>query len=129
MTTEWTEPTIPCLGWWPTGSRYICSPAPTDTDKDTVIYVERRVDAIVKLYEQGWNFNGEDYGVPDKKEEEWFSVKKTINGILENYIVTQNKERFYRWVTATELAKKLNLLKKEDRISLFNVIVDGEKLY
>lgn len=59
----------------------------------------------------------------------WFSAKKTIDGVLYNYIVMDDREKFKKWVTATELSRKLNLTKKEDRIAVFNTIVNEEPLY
>ena len=115
---------------WPTGSRYICNPAPMDTDEDTVILVSNLKEALSVLLEQGWTIAGsESY---EQKEEEvsiWFSAKRSVEGTLYNFIVTTDEERFRRWVTATELSKKLNLLKKQDRIAVFQVIVDEQTMW
>lgn len=109
---------------WPTGSRYICNPPPTDTDNDTVVLVKSLHESAGELTRDGWTIDG-NYG-PD---EEWISLKKEIDGVKENYIMMQNLERYGKWVTATELAKKLNLLEKTDRIAVFDVIVGGNTLY
>ncbi len=119
---------------WPTGSRYICVPAPTDTDTDYVVLVANLQTAIAELKKVGWSIGGEDNEsytnqLIDDDELSWFSAKKRIDGELVNYIVMTDVERFNKWVTATELCKKLNLLKKDQRIAVFQVIVEGEKLY
>lgn len=62
-------------------------------------------------------------------EYKWFSAKKTIDGVVYNYIVMEDQDKFNKWVTATELSRKLNLTKKEDRIAVFNTIVDEVSLY
>lgn len=118
------------LAAWPTGSRYICNPPITTTDVDFVLFVEDIQAAYKQLRETSWKIGGEDnktYGEPEVNG--WFSAKKKINEALVNYIVVSDQDQFSKWVTATELAKKLNLLKKEDRIALFEVVVKGEKLY
>lgn len=118
------------LAAWPTGSRYICNPPVTNTDDDYVLFVEDIKAAYLELLDTNWTIGGANnasYAVEDVGE--WFSAKKHINGEVVNYIVVGNQETFSKWVTATELCKKLNLLKKEDRIALFEVVVKGEKLY
>lgn len=115
---------------WPTGSRYICNPPVTNTDDDYVLFVEDIKAAYLELLDTNWTIGGANnasYAVEDI--DNWFSAKKHINGEVINYIVVGDQETFSKWVTATELCKKLNLLKKEDRIALFEVVVKGEKLY
>lgn len=112
------------LSYWSTGSRYICDPPPMDTDNDTVILVEDLQKVYEILLKEEWKPGG-SYHENDK----WISFKKEINGVLENYIVTQDTELYGKWVTATELCKKLNLLRKEDRIITFKVVVEGATLY
>jgi aspartyl-tRNA synthetase len=46
------------LSKWPTGSRYICNPAPTDTDNDTVILVSDIEAATKDLVANGWEVGG-----------------------------------------------------------------------
>lgn len=118
------------LAAWPTGSRYICNPPVTNTDDDYVLFVEDIKAAYLELLDTNWTIGGANnasYTVEDV--DNWFSAKKHINGEVVNYIVVSDQDQFSKWVTATELAKKLNLLKKEDRIALFEVVVKGEKLY
>lgn len=99
----------------------MCSPAPTDTDNDTVILAEDIGLAATSLFKDGWEYGG-SYVVGDY----WFSYKKSINGIIENFIVTQDSVQFAKWKKATELCKTLNLLNKNDRVAVFKAIVDDK---
>jgi len=123
------------INCWPTGSNYICNPPVTDTDRDTVFFVEDLYGAAEALEKDGWDLGGSrsalspDGWVIGDASRDWMSFKKNIDGILENYILTKNFQFFTNFVNATELAKKLNLQKKEDRVTLFSVIVDGKALY
>ena len=113
---------------WPTGSRYICNPAPTDTDNDTVVLVEDLEKAKTALVSFGWTVSGEGYGSV-KNDDGWFSAKKEIDGVLENLIVMHEQDKFAKWINATELSKKLNLVNKQDRITVFSFVVDGSPLF
>lgn len=111
---------------YPTGSRYICNPAPTDTDNDTVILVNGFYDWPTLLEKDGWVrcTEGEYIG----HDSEFLAFRKGE----ENYIVTEDPQFYSSYVKATEGAKALNLLNKEDRIALFQAVantktqVDGE---
>lgn len=98
---------------YPTGSRYICNPAPKDTDNDTVVLVNGYYEWPDLLEKEGWERCGEDYGDDGSQ-----AFRKGE----ENYIVMEDEELFKKWIYATEAAKALNLLKKEDRIALFSAI-------
>lgn len=106
-----------------TGSRYICDPPVLDTDDDYIVLVDDLAESIEKfLYQDGWKRSGaESYPVGGN----WESIKKTFNGTVINLIMTDDENFFNRFVHATETAKKLNLLKKEDRIVLFQAIVEA----
>lgn len=99
---------------YPTGSRYICNPAPKDTDNDTVILVNGFYDYDTILRDDGWEDCGPDYD----NVGEFRAYRKGE----ENYIVTEDPEFYDSYVKATEGAKALNLLKKEDRIALFQAV-------
>lgn len=95
----------------PTGSRYICNPPPMDTDNDTVFLVNGYYDWRQMLLNDGW----EDCGASYETGGEFQAFRKGE----ENWIVTEDEEFFTSYVKATEGAKALNLLNKEDRIKLF----------
>lgn len=108
-------------GIYQTGSSVICSPPVTDTDIDFVIYTveELKLDTFLKF--EGFNRSSseeEDYDM----ESEGFTCYRKGNI---NLIVTTNYEWYLLWVKATKLAKALNLLKKEDRITLFKFVLYG----
>ena len=105
-----------------TGSREICNPPPTDTDEDWLIYTTQLADLQDEVYADGFRMGAvqaERY--PDSETMSW--RKGEIN-----LIITASAEEFDLWETATKLAKKFNLLKKEDRIRLFHAIRTGEWL-
>lgn len=100
---------------YPTGSRYICNPAPTDTDNDTVILCNGYYDYASMLINDGWEDCGQQYEMPG----DFMAFRKDE----ENLIITEDPEFFQTYIRATEGAKVLNLLKKEDRIALFHAIM------
>lgn len=98
-----------------TGSRVICDPAPEDTDEDWVIYPENYQHYVDDLLSDGW----ETYNNVNYVGELFTSLRK---GDL-NYIVVSTGEMYNKFVLATKVAKRLNLLKKEERILLFQAIL------
>lgn len=99
---------------YPTGSRYICNPPLMNTDKDTVILVNGYYDWQKLLLSEGW----EDCGVDYEDVGTFESYRKGE----ENYIVTEDEEFYKNFVKATEGARALNLMVKEDRIKLFQAV-------
>ena len=102
-----------------TGSRYICDPAPTDTDEDFICLVQPSAyDALgdfgFKQCGQPEFYTGNDNG----------GFRSWRRGDL-NLITTESEEFFTRFIGATELAKRLNILEKANRIALFQVVLYG----
>lgn len=106
---------------YPTGSRYICNPPVMDTDNDTVFLVNGYYDYASILLNDGWEDCGECYELPG----EFRAFRKGE----ENYICTEDEKFFDAYVKATDGAKALNLLKKEDRITLFHSILNASGGY
>jgi hypothetical protein len=109
----------------PTGSRYICDPAPTDTDEDYVVLVlpEDFDDLILKISDNGYDLGGSDvFAAEEISLNEWDGFQSWKKGDI-NLIITTSKEFFDKFVEATEIAKELNLLQKEDRITVFQKIL------
>jgi len=100
----------------PTGSRYICNPAPKDTDNDTVMLVNGFYDWQQALLNDGWEQCG-DY--------EFGGQFNAFRKGQENYIVTEDEDFFNRYIFATEAARSLNLLVKDDRIKLFQAVANA----
>ena len=113
-----------------TGSRVICSPAPTDTDDDYLVLANSywcAFDIYDHLEDLGYTYNsGEDSAYDNMgsfdDEEGFMSFKK---GEV-NYIITPSKEFFTKFGLATLAAKEQNLLNKADRIALFRKFLYGE---
>jgi hypothetical protein len=108
----------------PSGSRVICNPAPVDTDEDFVVLIQCReaIDFVEHMQSLGYSQDGcETYDILVELEEQggWASFKKDTT----NYIVTMDEKFFDKWVLATNIAKRLNLLNKEDRVKLFQFIL------
>jgi len=108
-----------------TGSREICNPPVMNTDIDICVRVlgepgiteEQQILGFKHyLRERGWTQHG-DY--PDSDTESW--KKDEYNIILHKTELSYNL-----WYVATQVAKKLNLLNKEDRIMLFDAVIGGQ---
>jgi len=103
-----------------TGSRETCTPAPTDTDVDFVVFAHGP--HVVKRIAQAGFINtsaphADTYGGSGPFEN--FRCGEV------NLIVTDD-DRFYdAWRGATVIAKRLNLLEKADRIALFQGVLYG----
>lgn len=97
-----------------TGSSYICNPPVTDTDIDVMFLVYDLEETEIDLIRDGWKRCGiADYAVGN-----WAAYRKENL----NALVTSNRDHYDKFEAATELAKKRNLLKKEDRVKLFATI-------
>lgn len=108
----------------PTGSNYICNPPVNDTDIDTVILVKEGYEE--SLAGLGW----EPTLAPDGSDETYCNngdFKSWRKG-NKNYIVTSIPDFYKKFVIATKAAKALNLLKKEQRIYLFQCIFDVQNV-
>lgn len=104
----------------PVGSRVTCNPPPTDTDEDYLVLVDN-LDlsmALKAMQEEGWEM-GTEFSV-DHQPEFYSLGKGNVNVIL-----TDSQHWFDRFLLATRVATKLNLLNKDDRITLFQAILYG----
>lgn len=129
-------PSIPD-GWLriePVGSRVTCNPPPTDTDRDWLVLVpsiqpETQGDPFfgfaAELSKDGWTLP-EPYtpANPDKPQEGGLVFMSVRRG-EDNLILTDSEEFFRRFLAATSVAKRLNLLDKADRIALFQAVLYG----
>lgn len=103
------------------GSTYTCSPAPTNTDVDFVCLAKDNevfLDFYDKLLKHGWKF---DLTYDDSF---FTSVKKSINGVKYNYIITDNEKWFVAFLRARELCKELNLMDKQQRIKVHHAFLE-----
>lgn len=106
----------------PVGSRVTCNPPPTDTDEDflvTVLYFYHD-EAIAALSADGFALdNPNEHYVPDS------GVFNSWRKGNTNIILTKDYDFARRFKAATFVAKQLNLLKKEDRVTLFQAVLYG----
>ena len=107
------------IKWQKVGSQVTCNPPPSGTDIDYLILLNaRRPNAISSL---GFFFEaGAHYEPSEGQFNSW--RKGNVN-----LIVTDCPIFYEKFVSATNAAKKLNLLLKDERITLFQAILYGAK--
>ena len=101
------------------GSRVTCNPAPVDTDRDWLVLIKPGAEKL--LPENGFSQDGSPQFYTGNDNGGFRSWRK---GEL-NVITTPDNEFFQRFITATALAKRFNLLNKQDRIALFQAVLYG----
>lgn len=102
--------------WFPTGSNYICNPPVTDTDIDIMLYVTDKTETSNALLDLGNAvLNYDDLYI----DQPFLSVRYGKY----NFLITDEVMYFADFKFATEVAKKLNLKNKTDRIVLFDAIL------
>jgi len=101
-----------------TGSRYICDPPVEDTDDDYIVLTEDKACFLSESAANGWDVHSyDDY----PEDDDFVSLRK---GVV-NLIVTECDVFYGRFVTATNAAKKMNLIDKTDRIKFFQGVLYG----
>lgn len=113
----------------PVGSRVTCNPAPTDTDEDYLcmlapeLHDQCDVSFDAKMIDAGWRLGGskptDETAIPDDQVF-WSYTKGDVN-----LIVTKSPVFFSRFLAATSVSKRLNLMRKADRIALFQAVLYG----
>ena len=107
---------------FPTGSSYICNPPVTNTDIDEMFLVDDLQEVNFQLTGLGWTKCGLEEETYQDKPSHWAAYRKeNMNALL-----TTDLKYFMNFFKATEEAKHLNLLNKEDRIALFQKILGEE---
>lgn len=102
-----------------------CNPAPTNTDADYLVMVKPGVDAGLSMdnalrasgYRLGGSKPTDTEAVPEGARF-WSYTRGEVN-----FIVTQSDVFHARFLAATSVAKRLNLLDKADRIALFQAVL------
>lgn len=113
----------------PVGSRVTCNPAPLDTDEDYLYLVKDLSKFCKDAEKQGMLVDGSEVTPMDEEGDSIdFFVSFSTFGRAVNIIVTDSQEFFDRFMVATHVAKKLNLLDKQQRILLFQAILYGNKV-
>ena len=113
----------------PVGSRVTCNPPPTDTDEDYLVLLKSDDgwDEFCDMMDkEKWEFDGSDIDDAADTREEWDRFQSfSKNGI--NLIVTSSELFFRRFMAASSVAKRLNLMNKCDRIALFQAVLYGNE--
>lgn len=110
----------------PVGSRVTCNPPPTDTDADYLVEIpageeaKQAVSATLLGFAIEWEA-GESGQYEQLVNTDFASWRA---GHL-NFIVTNNPDFAAKFRQASNLAKRLNLLQKEDRIAVFQAVLYG----
>jgi hypothetical protein len=112
------------IKWEHVGSRVTCNPPPTDTDDDYLLLVSDHRSFRNDVLLEGFEIGGSmwlDSHTPLESEDRFSSYTK---GQV-NLIVTQDEIFYRKFIAATVVAKRLNLMSKEDRIALFQAVLYG----
>lgn len=107
-------------GIYATGSAVICDPPVMTNDKDFIICAINPVNLIEFLNHNEFEISHNEGYDFDPNE----GITCLRRGEL-NLIVTGDYEFYLKFVNATILAKKLNLLEKSQRIDLFQYVLYG----
>lgn len=106
------------------GSRVTCNPPPTDTDCDFILLIDdSRWQAFIdEVTHEGWVQGGSN--MPDAVNT-LPPEKRFLSFVLgqDNLIVTQSPIFYARFIAATHVAKQLNIMRKADRIMLFQAVL------
>ena len=110
----------------PVGSRVTCNPAPTDTDRDWLVLVTagRFDDFADALEAAGWVVGGSRIPNEANRLASCERFNSFVKGI-DNIIATESPDFHSRFLAASTLARRFNLLDKKDRISLFQGVLYG----
>lgn len=108
------------VGIYATGSSVICNPPILDTDKDFIICSKDPTILIDYLVDNDFEISmNEGYEFdPD-------SGITCLRRLAVNLVITRDYAFYLKFVEATKLAKKLNLLEKTQRIALFQYVLYG----
>jgi hypothetical protein len=109
----------------PVGSRVTCSPPPDGSDEDYLVLFSPSVRIHEVMVTRGWDVDGSR--IPDdtnytRPEDRFLSYRR---GDV-NVILTCSATFFNRFMAASSVAKRLNLLDKADRIALFRAVLYAE---
>ena len=107
----------------PVGSRVTCNPPPMDTDRDFLVLV-KEIDfnnLLFQLLKEDFEIGGSRVYRRGLTEDD-FAFQSYTKGDI-NLIVTASPKFFDKFIKATNIARDLNLLNKQDRIDLFQEVL------
>lgn len=108
----------------PVGSRVTCNPPPSDTDIDYLVLIDN-VGAsrlFPGLFAANFDMDGSSVCDPADHLDNEGTFQSFSKGEL-NLIITEDPIFYRKFLAATAVAKRLNLLLKEDRIALFQAVL------
>lgn len=106
-----------CIEFRYVGSRDCCNPPVLDTDIDILYLVASREQFISICEDIGFKRGG------SRTPKGQFSSLRC--GIV-NLIVTADHSYYEKFLIAHSIAKRLNILNKDDRVDVFRAVVDGK---
>lgn len=113
-----------CIEFHPVGSRITCCPPVLDSDEDYLCLVLDWREFLNTAIRAGFSVGG---SVPAdelelrKEQTKFTSLKRGV----QNLIVTDDAQFAKQFMLATRLAKRFNLLLKNDRVALFQAVLYG----
>lgn len=112
-----------CVFVTPVGSRVTCNPPPTDTDIDYLCHIKPRHKRSFEseMYSNGFKLGGSLDASGEQFGSEFTSY--TLGAV--NLIATEDYDFANRFLAASSVAKRLNLLDKAYRIALFQAVLYG----
>lgn len=116
------EPDITIIECEAVGSRVTCNPPPMDTDRDILCLVKNCVLAGEACERLGF-VTSSSLLDQESRAMQFVSVKRDEL----NLIITDSVEFYQKFLAASSVAKRLNLLEKKDRIALFQAVLYGQK--
>jgi hypothetical protein len=108
------------------GSRVTCDPPPMDTDQDFLVLLPRSGNIRDLLPADEWELDGSFINDEINRTEPEHRFTSYSREFV-NLIVTFSPVFAQRFLAASSVAKRLNLLKKEDRIALFQAVLYGNE--
>ncbi|UFK09528.1 hypothetical protein [Xanthomonas phage DES1] len=122
------------VGYFKSGSSFVCDPPVQDTDEDYVIFTFNLANLRLELESLGYTYSNKDIEKYKLGKTDPFAMYNSFDSYRHpdnrhNLICVSNELDFTRWKVATLLAKQLNVLDKHNRISLFRAIRSGGTLY
>lgn len=107
------------------GSRVTCNPAPIGTDQDWLVLVAESdyTPFCYDLLKSNFEFGGSHLDPLDLEEIPPHARFNSFTRGEDNIIVTASTDFHRRFLAASSVAKRLNLLNKDDRIALFQAVL------
>lgn len=103
------------------GSRVTCNPAPVDTDQDVLLLIDKEAYTELSCLLLGEDFEHDGSDVKDPLESSDTFQSFSLGEL--NLIITGDIYFFERFLAASSIARRLNLLDKADRIALFQAVL------